>query len=235
MAEHPLKVIPPKFTAVGKEIKVRVFSVSGRHVELTKKDSLMKDKVTVYGSLSDIRAGMQVYGVIVGKTDHGFVVKTFNGLKGLLKHDDVKENGAKLKVGELKAGCVVKTYCLFVKKGSGIALTLSKKKAKKGEADDEEVAGETLSEKYMPTEEECQGILKNHKSLINKTTLPVACEVARYRVCEARTNYYILKSVNPRKQRVAILPKCLATSFGIALPYDHKDFTFEAMTICAKT
>ena len=58
MAEHPLKVIPPKFTAVGKEIKVRVFSVSGRHVELTKKDSLMKDKVTVYSSLSDIRAGM---------------------------------------------------------------------------------------------------------------------------------------------------------------------------------
>ena len=60
MADHPLKVIPPKFTQVGKEIKVRVFSVEGRQVELTKKDSLMKDSVAVYTSLSDLRPGMKL-------------------------------------------------------------------------------------------------------------------------------------------------------------------------------
>ena len=32
MADHPLKVIPPKFTQVGKEIKVRIFNVEGRNV-----------------------------------------------------------------------------------------------------------------------------------------------------------------------------------------------------------
>lgn len=29
-----------------------------------------------------------------------------------------------------------------------------------------------------------------------------------------------------------MLPKCLATSYGIALPFDQKDFSFEAITIC---
>jgi len=66
MADHPLKVIPPKFTSVGKEIKVRVFSVEGRRVDLTKKDSLMKDKVTVYAGLGDLRPAMPVWGVVVG-------------------------------------------------------------------------------------------------------------------------------------------------------------------------
>jgi len=43
-----LKVVPPKFAQTGKEIKVRVFSVEGRHVEFTKKDSLMKENIPVY-------------------------------------------------------------------------------------------------------------------------------------------------------------------------------------------
>ena len=132
MADHPLKVIPPKFTQIGKEIKVRVFNVEGRNVELTKKDSLMKDSVAVYTSLSDLRPGMKLQGLVVGKTEHGFIVKSFGGLKGLLKHDDVKEHGVKkLKTADLKTGSAIKAYVLFIKRGSGIALTLSKKKAKK--------------------------------------------------------------------------------------------------------
>ena len=235
MADHPLKVIPPKFSQVGKEMKVRVFSVDGRRVELTKKDSLMKDRVPIYGSLSDLRPGMQVYGVVVGRTEHGFVVKTFNGLKGLLKHDDVKENSSKLKVSELKAGCAIKAYCLFVKKGSGIALTLSKKKAKKGEADDDASARETLSGKYLPNEDEMKGIIESYQSLISKAAQPLPSDVSTYRVCESRSTYYIVKSVSSKKPRIAVLPKCLSTSFGIALPYDSKEFSFEAMTIGVKT
>jgi len=90
MADHPLKVIPPKFTQIGKTIKVRVFGIQGRHVELTKKDSLMKEGVLVATSLNDVRQGMTIHGVVVGQAEHGFVIKTFGGLKGLLKHDDVK-------------------------------------------------------------------------------------------------------------------------------------------------
>jgi len=111
MADHPVKVIPPKFSQVGKQIKVRVFAVSDRTVELTKKDTLMKEKVPVYTSVTDLRPGMPVYGVVVGSTEHGLVVKSFAGLKGLLRHDDVKEFGAKkLKTLDLKPGHVIKAY-----------------------------------------------------------------------------------------------------------------------------
>ena len=50
----------------------------------------MKEKVFVATSLNDLRPGMALNGVVVGKAEHGFVIKTFGGLKGLLKHDDVK-------------------------------------------------------------------------------------------------------------------------------------------------
>lgn len=50
----------------------------------------MKEKVAITTSYSDLRPGSTVYGVVVGQTEHGFVVKTFGGLKGLLRHDDVK-------------------------------------------------------------------------------------------------------------------------------------------------
>ena len=111
MADHPLKVIPPKLAVIGKEIKVRVFNIEGRHVEFTKKDSLIKDSVTVYRALADLRPGMKLQGVVVAKTEHGFVVRTFSGLKGLLTHVDIKENGAKkLKSGELKPGSALKAY-----------------------------------------------------------------------------------------------------------------------------
>jgi ribosomal protein S1 len=50
MADYPIKVIPPKFTQTGKQIKVRVFSVDERQVIFTKKDSLMKHDVPLYKS-----------------------------------------------------------------------------------------------------------------------------------------------------------------------------------------
>ena len=55
MADHPLKVMPPKFCQEGKQIKVRVFNVEKRAIEFTKKDSLMKDKAPVYSSITEVR------------------------------------------------------------------------------------------------------------------------------------------------------------------------------------
>jgi ribosomal protein S1 len=50
MADLPLKTIPPKMTQVGKEIKVRVFSIDKktRYIEFTKKESMFKEKTPVY-------------------------------------------------------------------------------------------------------------------------------------------------------------------------------------------
>ena len=101
MADHPLKVIPPKFTEVGKQIKVRVFNIEKRSITFTKKDTFMKDKTPVYTSVSELSQGSKLVGVVVGQAEHGFVVKSFGGLKGLLTHTDVKNNKDLLK-GELK-------------------------------------------------------------------------------------------------------------------------------------
>jgi ribosomal protein S1 len=50
MADNSIKQMPPRFLEVGKEIKVRVFSIneSKRSMEFTKKDTLMKDDAPVY-------------------------------------------------------------------------------------------------------------------------------------------------------------------------------------------
>lgn len=54
MADHPLKVIPPKLAEIGKQIKVRVFSVDQRSVVFTKKDTFLKDKCPVFTSSKDV-------------------------------------------------------------------------------------------------------------------------------------------------------------------------------------
>lgn len=77
-------------------------------------------------------------------------MKSFGEVKGLLTFADLKENHSKKEKGELKPGSFIKTYVLFNKKGSGLALTLDKKKARvvvdKGT--------EKTFDEYLPTEEE---------------------------------------------------------------------------------
>ena len=91
----------------------------------------MKDKAPVYSSITEVRQGSKILGIVVGEADHGYVIKTFGGLKGLLTYQDVKSNSTLIK-SELKSGSLVKAFVLFVKKGSGMALTLNKKTARKG-------------------------------------------------------------------------------------------------------
>lgn len=196
MADHPLKVIPPKFTTIGKEIKVRVFNIDGRHVEFTKKDSLLKEDAPVYQGTSELSAGNKLLGVVVSKTEHGFIVRSFAGLKGLLTHTDVKENGAKLlKAGEIKSGTAVKCYVQFVKKGSGIALTLSKKKAT---AKNPVIEGsnDSLAEKHLPAGEELEALKTSYATVLKNKSSAILNEVTTYRVCESRSTYYVVKTLN---------------------------------------
>lgn len=118
-----------------------------------------------------------------------------------------------------------------MKKGSGIALTLSKKKAT---AKNPVVEGsnDSLAEKHMPTGEELEGLKTSYATVLKNSGSTILNEVTTYRVCESRSNYYVVKTLNQKKPSVAVMPKCLASSFGIALPFDQKDFSFEAITIC---
>ena len=92
MADNPIKVMPPKFTEVGKEINVRVWSVnpSKRTMEFTKKDCLMKDDIPVFKSYKEVKKGDKLYCVVVNECEHGLVVKSFGDIKGLLTFEDIK-------------------------------------------------------------------------------------------------------------------------------------------------
>lgn len=48
-----------------------------------------------------------------------------------------------------------------------------------------------------------------------------------FKIVEAKQNYYIVQSVLEKKEKIAILPKPLATAFGVSLPLDDPEFTFE--------
>lgn len=68
-------------------------------------------------------------GVVVDQNDHGFIVKSFGGIKALLTFSEISTNGKSNKK-DLKIGSVLKAYILFRKKDKGMALTLDKVKAK---------------------------------------------------------------------------------------------------------
>jgi predicted RNA-binding protein with RPS1 domain len=100
--------------------------------------------------------------VVVDENEHGFIVKSFGGIKGLLTFADIKENGGNQK--DLKVGSIVKAYILFRKKDKGMALTLDKTKAKELRKGQEEKTGYnegeekqtpvfTRLEQYFPSQE----------------------------------------------------------------------------------
>ena len=115
----------------------------------------------------------------------------------------------------------IKAYVLFVKKGSGIALTLSKKKARQ----DGDVAAkgttnfdDILFEKSLPDEVELAKLAKTYSSMLKSEN--EMCKIDKYRVAESRQSYYIVKSTNKKSPSIGLLPKVLATSFGLVRPFD---------------
>ena len=123
--------------------------------------------------------------------------------------------------GELKQGSIVKTYVLFVKKGSGIALSLNKKTARKGKTDDGEENERSLLTTYFPQGDELAEIKEKYSAFEkHRGSESNVGKVYNFRVCESKENYYVAKTIDEKKQKVAILPKCVVSSFDIALPLD---------------
>ena len=89
-----------------------------------------------------------------------------------------------------------------------------------------------MTSKFMP---EIEDVITNYANLLASSKSSGAnlklLDVTKYKVCESRNNLYIVKSLKSKRPCVAILPKCLASSFNIVLPFEDKDFSFEAMTI----
>lgn len=106
-------------------------------------------------------------GVVVGQTEFGFVVRSFGNLKGLLTLEDVKDKmGKEFDQSAFKIGSLVKTYVLFKKKDKGVALTMSKKKAKADVTEtnqNDESLSKTIDSAYLPTDEQLEEIMEQDK------------------------------------------------------------------------
>lgn len=177
---------------------MRVFDIESRQVIFTKKDSLMKHDIPIYNSLKKISKGAEVHGVIVAQNEHGFIVKSFGEVKGLLSFSDVKQNQPKK--ADYKIGSCVKTYVLFNKKGKGLALTLDAKKVPAGGS------SERSLKDLLPTEEECENLASTYKSQVKHSQESVG-KTYTFKVVEVTENYYVVKTVLEKKSKMAIVPK----------------------------
>ena len=52
-------------------------------------------------------------------------------------------------------------------------------------------------------------------------------KVFSFKVVENRSDYLVLKTVLEKKAKFAVMPKPLSTNFGISLPIDGPEFTFD--------
>ena len=136
-----------------------------------------------------------------------------------------------MKAAELRVGSPVKAYVLFVKAQSKIALTLNKKKARENAPKiDSSVSADSFTQKVLPAEDEVEDIKKQYASQIQELK---SLEVRKYRVCETRSGYSLVKSIDANiKRTIAILPQALQSSFGLHRPWAQiADHSFECVSI----
>jgi cell fate (sporulation/competence/biofilm development) regulator YmcA (YheA/YmcA/DUF963 family) len=171
-------------------------------------------------------------GVVVDENEHGYVIKTFGGVKGLLTHKEIKENG-KAGKKDYKFGSIVKGYVLFKKKDKGMAITLDKQKAKELRKEsqaktpvktDKASKFQSLEANFLPSQEECDQLKERFKAL-QKSSADVSNigKVLTFRIIETSEKYVIVKSLDAPKKNAnifAILPKCLISNYSIQMPLD---------------
>jgi hypothetical protein len=97
---------------------------------------------------------------------------------------------------------------------------------KKEDEEMDEVNGNTFMD-LLPSEAEVKEIVDTYaKAMINSTEEKTLGKTFTFKISEARSNYYIISSVLDKKEKVAILPRPLASAFNLSLPLDNPEFTF---------
>jgi hypothetical protein len=157
------------------------------------------------------------------------VVKSFGNIKGLLTLVDIEKNK---QIGNFKIGSMVKAWVLFNKKKSGLALTLDKKRAKK--SNDKVDVKETF-ESYLPNAEDAKSLKKTYKTLLSKQdNEQLIGKSFNFKIADEKDNYYVVKSEKDESSKtrvVAVVPKCLAQSCGIAMPLNAADFRCQGLVL----
>ena len=172
----------------------------------------MKDDAKIYQDAKEVSIGDKLVCVVVSKTEHGCVTKTFGGIKGLLTFADIEEKlGSDYDRKQFKKGSIIKSYCLFKKKEKGLALTLNKKKLKKLES----IEG-TLEAAQLPTEIEAKELMNES----DKATQDLVGSVHKFKITsQSNGKYLIVKSIEKKSNSsfTAVVPACLASDEQVDL------------------
>ena len=151
--------------------------------------------------------------------------------------------GADFDENAYKVGNILKSYVLFKKKDKGVALTMSKKKARAEIKDDgktDEASSKSMDNSFLPTEEQLEDILGNEKyaSLLKASKDKALVEKThQFRILEddEAKSYCILKCIDPEKKSktfIGILPRCLMTNNqGITLNISDPEFTCKGLVL----
>lgn len=85
--------------------------------------------------------------------------------------------------------------------------------------------------KYWPTEDELTTIKQSSAALLKESNKEeLVGQIMQWRCVETKANYLIVKT-SDKRPKIAILPKCLISSFGITLPIADSTFSFDGLVI----
>lgn len=130
LADAPIKRINKKFkNSIGKKMTFKTWKAIGDKeiLELTMKESIVKEKVFVPKDIDDprIKNGVKLSGVLVAQTDLGYIIEYYNDLRGFLPFESLEKHNEKF---AFQKGALVTAY-LIVKTKKGLSLTISEEES----------------------------------------------------------------------------------------------------------
>ena len=115
--------------SIGKKMTFKIWKAiqDKKVLELTKKESILKDKVFVPTSFDDprVKNGVKLTGVAIAKNDQGIIVEYFNNIKGFLPFESLEKYNKKYAFNK---GDMIEAYMLF-KANKGLSLTISEEES----------------------------------------------------------------------------------------------------------
>lgn len=154
LSDAPQKTISKKLkNSVGKKMTFKTWKADSKNeiLELTKKESIVKDKVFVPSDIDDskVRNGVKLTGTLIAQDEKGYIIEFYNNLRGFLPFLSMEKYNKKY---AFKKGTLIDAYLLFKTK-DGLSLTVSEEesinfKPKKGQ----DGAAQTKQKVYIPKE-----------------------------------------------------------------------------------
>lgn len=130
LTDVPQKHIPKKYKhSVGKKMNFKIWYANDgpKILELTKKETLLKDKVFIPTTFDDPRVTnkTKITGMVSAQTEKGLIIEYYNNLRGFLPFESLEKYNKKY---SFEKGQLIDAYLLFKAK-KGLYLTVSEEES----------------------------------------------------------------------------------------------------------